>query len=360
MEVGMNAFNLIDRYIAEVGKDLPRKNRLDIEAEILSALEDMLTERSHNTGTPVDEQMIVEVLKEYGSPRKVAASYLPERYLIGPQLYSAFLSAMKLILPILAAVALVKIGLSLGQVSLTFENIFVTLFEGVFEFLGSAMTALGSMVVLFAILQRTLPEFKEEPGEWDPRKLPEATSRNRVEVWSSVLEACAAAFGIVLFNFFPGLITISYQNAGQWWIGIHAGGTAGAWSATLLSESFFHYLPALTILLALVILQDVVLISRGRWETWTRWSAFSLNIAAITLAGIMLAGPALTNISVETLISGGFPDLFVAKVMVSLINQGTILALVITMIACTIKAIRLLIRLTGRDLSPALEKCAHP
>jgi hypothetical protein len=216
------------------------------------------------------------------------------------------------------------------------------------------------MVVLFAILQRTLPEFKEEPGEWDPRKLPEATSRNRVEVWSSVLEACAAAFGIVLFNFFPGLITISYQNAGQWWIGIHAGKTAGALSATLLSESFFHYLPALTILLAMIILQDVVLIGRGRWETWTRWSAFSLNIATITLAGIMLAGPALTNISVETLISGGFPDQFVASVMVSFINQGAILALVITMIACTIKAIRLLIRLTGRNLSPALEKFAHP
>ncbi len=37
--------NLIDRYIAEVGKHLPRKNRADIEAEIRSTLEDMLDER---------------------------------------------------------------------------------------------------------------------------------------------------------------------------------------------------------------------------------------------------------------------------------------------------------------------------
>jgi len=34
--------NLIDKYIAEVGKHLPRKQRADIEAEIRSTLEDML------------------------------------------------------------------------------------------------------------------------------------------------------------------------------------------------------------------------------------------------------------------------------------------------------------------------------
>ena len=35
-----------------MGKDLPRKNRLDIEAEILSALEDMLTEHTQKIGKP--------------------------------------------------------------------------------------------------------------------------------------------------------------------------------------------------------------------------------------------------------------------------------------------------------------------
>ena len=33
---------LIDRYIAEVGRHLPRKQRADIEAEIRSTLEDIL------------------------------------------------------------------------------------------------------------------------------------------------------------------------------------------------------------------------------------------------------------------------------------------------------------------------------
>ena len=37
--------SLINRYIAEVGRHLPEKDRSDIEAEIRSMIEDMLDER---------------------------------------------------------------------------------------------------------------------------------------------------------------------------------------------------------------------------------------------------------------------------------------------------------------------------
>ena len=49
--------NLIDRYVTEVGKHLPRKNRLDIETELRSTLEDMLEDRSQQTGRPADEAL---------------------------------------------------------------------------------------------------------------------------------------------------------------------------------------------------------------------------------------------------------------------------------------------------------------
>jgi hypothetical protein len=73
-----NEMNLIDRYITEVGKHLPRKNRADIEAEIRSTLEDMLEERTQGEG-PADEAAIMNLLKEYGSPREVAATYKTHR-----------------------------------------------------------------------------------------------------------------------------------------------------------------------------------------------------------------------------------------------------------------------------------------
>lgn len=355
----MKPLDLIDRYIAEVGKDLPRKNRLDLEAEILSALEDILTERSRKTGNPVDELMTIEVLKEYGAPRKVAASYQTERYVIGPHLFPSFLTVIQVILPIVAAIALVRIGVSLGQVGLTFENIFEAVFLGITEFFGTAFTALGGIIVLFAILERVLPEFKEKAGDWDPRQLPEATPRNRIETGATLLEVFGSGVAIILFNFFPQLINIGYHANGQWWIGLIGRAADSAWSTTILSGTFFSFLPALTILWAMTILLDITLLSRSRWETGTRWFAFGLKVVTIALAGIMLAGPSLVDISVEALIAAGFPEPLAARLFVNFAEQGTVVALVITIIANAVTAIRLLLRLTGRNLSPALEKFAH-
>lgn len=355
----MEPMELIDRYVAEVGKGLPRKHRDDIEAEILSAIEDMLAERCQKTGKPVDLKMAVDVLKEYGAPRKVAASYHHERYLIGPRLFPSFLTVVKVILPIVAAIALVKMGISLGQMELTVDTIFETVFLGIAEFFGTAFTALGSIMVLFAIVQWTLPEFKGNTGEWDPYKLPAATPRNRIDTGGILLEIFGAGLAIVVFNFFPQVINIGYYSDGSWWVGFLATTTREAWSTTILSEAFFNYLPALTILWVLTILLDVFLLSRGRWENWTRWCAFGLTIVSIALAGIMLAGPALTVIDAEALVSQGFPDPFVAQLLANFADQGTTLILAGTILGNLITAIRLIFRLTSSNLSPRMEKFAH-
>ena len=47
--------NLLDTYISEIGRRLPRRNHKDIEAEIRSTIEDILEERSGKSGQPVDE-----------------------------------------------------------------------------------------------------------------------------------------------------------------------------------------------------------------------------------------------------------------------------------------------------------------
>ncbi len=88
---------LLDRYVIEVGKHLPRKNRVDIEREIRSSLEDMLEDRSKESGQPVDDALILDLLRGYGAPETVAATYLPERYLIGPRLYPFFSMVVKIV-----------------------------------------------------------------------------------------------------------------------------------------------------------------------------------------------------------------------------------------------------------------------
>ena len=65
---------MIELYVKEVGRHLPEKMRSDIEQEIRSTIEDTLEDESRQQGRPVDEAMVVEVLKRMGPPRKVEAA----------------------------------------------------------------------------------------------------------------------------------------------------------------------------------------------------------------------------------------------------------------------------------------------
>lgn len=109
--------NLIDRYIQHIGKHLPEKSREDVKREIRSLVEDSLEDRSRELGRPIDEALAVAVLKEFGRPEKMAASYTPERYLIGPRLYPIFWLVVKIVASVLLAITLVKLFMGIGQLA---------------------------------------------------------------------------------------------------------------------------------------------------------------------------------------------------------------------------------------------------
>jgi hypothetical protein len=50
----MTADELLDRYVHEVGRNLPRAQRADVVAEIRSLLSDSLDARAPETGRPGD------------------------------------------------------------------------------------------------------------------------------------------------------------------------------------------------------------------------------------------------------------------------------------------------------------------
>ncbi len=82
----------------------------------------MLRERSQQTRKSIDEAMIADILLEYGPPAKVAAAYQPEKYLIGPRLFSSFKTVLQVLLPIVAVIILVNISIRLGHNPLSLED----------------------------------------------------------------------------------------------------------------------------------------------------------------------------------------------------------------------------------------------
>ena len=94
----------IDRYIAEVERHLSIKNSKDILDELRSTLSDALDDRASKDGRPADESMVLELLSEYGDPRKVAASYSQPNFLIGPDLLPTFWKVVKIVFTVISIV----------------------------------------------------------------------------------------------------------------------------------------------------------------------------------------------------------------------------------------------------------------
>jgi len=296
--------NLIEIYVSEVGRHLPPKTRADIEAEIRSALEDMLEERSRKAGHPVDDEMVFDVLKEYGNPEKVAAAYLPERYLIGPSLYPTFLILVKVILAVTGILAIIGLGIGLGQSAPNLQTGVDIFFKAVSNFFISALTSLASVVFIFAIIEWAVYNSGEKMDvkglpvtkEWDPHSLTKNLPKNRIKLADTIAEIVFTFIAIFLFNFYPQAFRIGYSISGNWYVGL------GNWtSAPILSAAFFHYVPYLTAVWALTIILDIILLRLGYWNTVTRIFLIALKVINITIAAAMLAGPSLIALTANTL-----------------------------------------------------------
>jgi hypothetical protein len=341
--------NLIDAYVSEVGRRLPQKSRADIEAEIRSAIQDLLEERARQSGKPADDEAtLLEVLKEYGDPEKVARSYRGEQYLIGPRLYPIFEKVIFIVLPITVILALIGLAFSLTTLHVDSRNVADLIGAVIGNILGAVISTVGSIAVIFAIIERVVPEFemKSEKKAWDPRSLFKISPPDRVKPVELIVEIFFAGLAIILFNFYPQLINIGYYSDGSWWVGFILTTTGQAWETTLLSEAFFSYLPILNATWGLTIVLNAVLIRRGRWEIWSRWGLIGVKALMIGVAIAMFVGPSLISVTAESLLAAGFPANYeTAHSLIMLLNQGVRVVLGLTILFGGLDVVKVIIHL---------------
>ncbi len=199
---------------------------------------------------------------------------------------------------------------------------------------------------------------KRENGIHSP--FPLLHNADRVEIGIASIEILVSAAAVIIFNFFPQGVNIGFFPSGQWWIAFLASERGSAWSTTILSQAFFQYLPTLTTLWMVAIALDLAVLSRGRWENWSRWIAFGLRVSFLVLSGFMLAGPALVAVNPGTLVSAGFPDPVKGGLFINAANIIAIVTIILTILYNLSLTMRLLICLTGKNLSPGLNRLAHP
>ena len=351
--------NLIDAYVSEVGRRLPQKTRSDIQAEIHSILQDMLEERSQKTGKPVDDEMTLEILKEYGSPEKVASTYQGERYLIGPRLYPLFMLVLRIVLIVTGVMAAIGLGIALSHSFGTPQNAIETILKAIANFGASSMTALGNIVLIFAIIEwslyrsgrkldfRGLPEAKE----WDPRSLNKVSPSSQVKMAETIIEIVGCFAAIVIFNFYPQIIGFTPSLNGVVGYGNWAIGFGNAVFVPLLSEAFFHFVPYMTLVWVLTILLDFILLRMGSWNVTTRISLIVLKIANIAIAIALLGVPSLLAVTSASLTTA-LGDAEGARILMTMLGMFIRVALWITIFGNIVEIIKAVSRIARNNLIP--------
>lgn len=251
----MEANELIDRYIHEVGRRLPRSKREDITLELKSLLLDTIEEQTADTDQQPTTKMVAEYLRQFGSPEEIAANYQPETVLVGPQLFPYYQLILTVVLTVVAAANLVGLISQLIQGNIV--NINQALIRVLFSFGETALFNIGLMTLIFAGLERLNGvEFDFAPkktAEWDPYQLPPVEDPDRIDRFEVISSIFFAALFIITFNFFNDLIGYVDLSEVEGFI-------------ALLAPEFNRHIPWLTASFAIDALINVFVLAKGRWK----------------------------------------------------------------------------------------------
>jgi hypothetical protein len=166
--------NLVNRYVAAIGRELPPKNAAEITAELKDVLLSKIEDREDELGRPMTDKEVEQVLIDFGHPMIVAGRYRKTQYLIGPELFPMWVATMRMVLLIGGAILVVGLVVNVASSSSTP----VLMLQRV---LGAAWPAFvwvfGMVTLVFA--------FNERMGRYrfrlafNPRQLPPARAPGR-------------------------------------------------------------------------------------------------------------------------------------------------------------------------------------
>ena len=283
----MEKENLVDRYVHEVGRHLPSRTRADLSLEIRSALGDLLEERGIDAEK--DPEAVEALLREYGHPEQVAASYQPERWLVGPKLYPLFILVLKSVLAVVGGLTRVGFVISGATAGLSGEILWA-FFSSLVD---SALGILGILVVVFTVLERLGAGDDEDEEEWDPKSLPQVEDPDLAKRGDLLGSIAFSAGALMLFNLFPEWVAVYGSHDGEWGV------------IARLTPSFRAFIPWLSALWAIEIALSAEVLRQGRWSRFTRsvevlHGAFGMFV----LYRIVEDGPILTLAPLGWLVKG--------------------------------------------------------
>jgi hypothetical protein len=293
---------LLDRYLNAVRFWLPAAQQEDIIAELGDDIRSQMEEREAALGRKLNDDDLAALLKQRGHPMLMAGRYLPQRSLIGPVLYPAYVTVLRVVLLwVMVPVFVLIVG---PIVIATAANPTVGSIQTLWNLAMADVFALGAITLVFAILERRP---LRELEKWDPRKLPRVPKSTPIPAVGKPIPRATAIAEFILGVVFTGVwLQLAWYRAGfdldvfhvtpapvwrvaYWPILLTcAAGIALGWTG-LVWPSWIRLRSVIRIAIDAVTLGIVgVLANAGTW-----WTLASPKISAAGFAGAVLVWAAI-------------------------------------------------------------------
>lgn len=291
----MNSQEMIDSYVHEVGQQLPRKMRADIELELRSLLADAVEAREGD-----EETAVIEFLTELGSPTQFAAQYLPNQYLVGPELFPTF----KLVGTIVFSVLTILTAATMGFVIVRYgtpENFLSWWGQEMAEYSRNLVFAFGMITLVFVALEHLGAGKVDAQEAWDPKSLRPVQDPTRISRSDLIGELVGALFTIWFVFQLPN------------WIGVEGGG--------IFTAGFLVHVPWIVAgSVADIMLNGTVLVN-GRWDKTSRIFQVALQMFDMYVLYRIITGVALINFeTIDTLVKASLGIALVVLVIDTIIK----------------------------------------
>ena len=289
--------NLIERYVLAVTESLPSDMKTDVAEELRSNIEDMLPD------SPTEAD-IRTALEKLGNPRTLAQEYSPvKKYLIGPAFYDTYISILKLVTGIVAAViaGLTLVDLALNWAQKNPESLYST--SQYASFISSMITVIITDVIaavinavfmaafwvtlIFAVMERmNQGRLPFEKKDWTLEDLPTepVSAKSKISRGESAVSLFFTILFTALIYFKPELIALYTTKDGSF-----------SPFPLLSPERLKFYIPVILILALVQLLIIVWKFIQGRWTLPLAIANALDNGASCILVILLINDRALIN-----------------------------------------------------------------
>ncbi|WP_026821021.1 hypothetical protein [Arthrobacter castelli] len=300
--------SLEERYIWQVERRLPESMRDDVGQELRGAIADMVEARGGS------DDAVGDALTELGNPRALAESYAPpRRYLIGPDVFEAYLHILKLILGIVVPLVLVvRLVIGLWDPG---ANVIETIIESVGHAIGVGIQIFFWLTILFTFVDRMNElsgnrSLKPGPGGWSVDDLPPVPVKRQIT-------AVDSAVGIVLLIF--AAVAIVWQQFRS--VFSNADGAI----PLLEPELWNAWIPAFMVLLALGIGMELWKYLAGRWKMSVVVANAVLDVVTVGFVVLLVSTQQWMNPQFASAYAAATGNPFNEAVLGSIVIAGTVI-----------------------------------